>query len=170
MSISPRIWILLIFWPQSSNTLKNWSRNTFFVVFGTQQAQLTSGKHMIAPPVRIHWSDDESLLGPIKGVFPTPDTGPFFQSDTDIHTKISVGRHRIPLKVCCGTRILSHGHSELSARHSTLHFTPTLTFLFPSWHWTFPKNSSRPPTFRPPFMGPSIDIAFMMAQGICPEV
>ncbi len=43
-------------------------------------------------------------VGPIKGVFPTPDTGPFFQSDTDIHPKISVARH---------------WHSELSARHST---------------------------------------------------
>ncbi len=45
-------------------------------------------------------------VGPMKGVFPTPDAGSFSPADTDIQTKINVGRHR---------------HSELLARHWTLH-------------------------------------------------
>ncbi len=78
-------------------------------------------------------------IGPKKGVFPTPDTGPFFPSDTDIQHKINVGRHR---------------HSELVARHLTLHFSLTLTVSFPSRRRTLSKISSRRRTLRPPFMGP----------------
>ncbi len=58
-----------------------------------------------------HWSHSyltywTGLLGPMKGVYPTPDTSPFFPSDTEIQTYINVGRHR---------------HSGLLVRHSTLH-------------------------------------------------
>ncbi len=84
---------------------------------------------------------------PMKGVFTTPDTGPYFPSDTDIQTKISVSRHR---------------HSELSARHSTslqpdilISKCPTsawksVGFLqkadrYPSWRRTFPKISESTP-------------------------
>ncbi len=45
-----------------------------------------------------------TIIGPMEGVFPTPDTRPFFLSDTDIQLKINVARHR---------------HSELATRHST---------------------------------------------------
>ncbi len=71
-----------------------------------------------------------ALIGPMKGVFPTPDTGPFFSSDTDIQPKVNVVRHL---------------HSESVTRHLTLHFRPTLTVSFPS----------RRLTFRPLFMGPT---------------
>ncbi len=50
----------------------------------------------------------KSMLGPMKGVFPTPDNGPFFPSDTDIQPKLYVARH---------------WHSELITRHLTLHFS-----------------------------------------------
>ncbi len=75
-------------------------------------------------------------IGPKKGVLRTPVTGPFFPSDTDIQTKINFGRHR---------------HSKLSVRHSTPHFSPTLSF--PNRHQTLPNISSRHLTFRPPFTG-----------------
>ncbi len=56
-------------------------------------------------------------VGPMKGVFPTPNTEPFFPSDTDIQSKVNVAKHR---------------HSDLVARHLTLHFRPTLTVSLPS--------------------------------------
>ena len=71
----------------------------------------------------------------MKGVFPTPNTGSFFPSDTDIQPKTNVGRHR---------------HSELVTRHLTLHFSLTLTVSFPRRRRTLCKISSRRPTLRPP--------------------
>ena len=81
------------------------------------------------------------LLGPMNRVFPTPNTGPFFPSDTDIQPKMYVPRHR---------------HSELVTRHLTPHFSPTLTVSFTSRRQTLRKISSRHPTLRPPFMGPFV--------------
>ncbi len=83
-----------------------------------------------------------TILGPMKGVFRTPDNGPFFPSDTDIQPKINVARHR---------------HSELVTRHLTLHFSPTLTVSFPSRHRTLRKISGRCRTLRSPGMGPDIE-------------
>ena len=85
----------------------------------------------------IMWS---TLVGPTKGVFPTPDTVPFFPSDTDIHLKTNVARHR---------------HSDLAPRHLTLHISPTLTVSFPSRHRTLRNILCRRPTLRPPTMGPT---------------
>ena len=76
-----------------------------------------------------------SRRGPMKGVFPTLDTEPFFPSDTDIQPKINVARHQ---------------HSDLAARHLTPHFRPTLTVSFPSRRQTLCKISSRRPTLIPP--------------------
>ncbi len=76
----------------------------------------------------------------MKGVFPTPDTEPFFPSDTDIQPKINVAQHR---------------HSDLVARHLMLHFSLTLTVSSPSRRRTLRKISSRRPTLRPPFIGPT---------------
>ena len=80
-----------------------------------------------------------ALLGPRKGVFLTPDTGPFFPSDTDIQPKINVARHR---------------HSELVTRHLTLDFSPTPTVSYPIRRRTLRKISGRRQTLRPLFMGP----------------
>ncbi len=77
------------------------------------------------------------IIGPMEGVFLTPMTEPFFPSDTDIQPKINVARHR-------------HRHSDLVARHLTLHFSPTLTVSFPSRHRTSRKISSRRSTLRLP--------------------
>ena len=79
-------------------------------------------------------------VGPMKGVFPTLDTVSLFRADTDIQTKINVGRHR---------------HSELPARHWTLHSARHWTLSLPSRCRTLRKISSRHPTLRPPFMGPN---------------
>ena len=69
----------------------------------------------------------------MKGVFPTPDTGPFLPSDTDIEPKTNVARHR---------------HSELVTRHFG---------TVPSRRRTLRcKISGRRSTLRPPFMGPHI--------------
>ena len=75
----------------------------------------------------------------MKGIFLTPDTGPFFPSNTDIQTKINVGRHR---------------HSELLARHSTLQSARHSTLSIPSRHRTSQKILSRHLTLRLPFIGP----------------
>ena len=90
-----------------------------------------NGGSLLRLPSQIHrtqqdvpFSPSNLILGSIKGLFPTPNTGPFSLPDIDIQTKISVGRHR---------------HSEWSAWYSTLNYSPTLTFLFPSWHRTFSK-------------------------------
>ncbi len=80
-----------------------------------------------------------SIGRPMKGVFPTPNTEPFFSSDTDIQPKVNVAWH---------------WHSDLVARHLTLHFSLTLTVSFPMRRRTLRKNSSRCPTLGPPFMGP----------------
>ncbi len=71
----------------------------------------------------------------MKGVIPTPDTKQFFPSNTDIQLKINVARH---------------GHSDLLARHSTLHSSPTLTVSSGSRRRTLRKILSRCPTLRPP--------------------
>ena len=75
------------------------------------------------------------------GVFPTPGTSPFLPPNTDIQNKISVGQMQ---------------HFELSTQHWTFHSSPTLTFLFPSRHWTFPQISNRRPTLRPSLRGPPV--------------
>ncbi len=73
----------------------------------------------------------------MKGVFSTPDTSPC--SLSDIQTKINVGRHQ---------------HSELLARHSTLHSVRHWTHLFQIQRWTLPEIWSRHPTFRPSIIDP----------------
>ena len=80
------------------------------------KCNLHSPKEIILPvwKICIKRHPLEWILGPMKGVLPTPDTGPFFPSDTDIQTKINFSRHR---------------HSESSARHSTPYFSPTLDTL-----------------------------------------
>ena len=80
-----------------------------------------------------------SKLGPMNGVFPTPDTVPFFPSDTDIHPKTNVARHR---------------HSHLVPRHLTPHFSPTLTLSFPPLDIT--QNFGSTPDTQTPFRGPKI--------------
>ncbi len=80
----------------------------------------------------------DSLLGPLKGVFPTPDTGPFFPSDADIQPKINVARHR---------------HSELVVRHLTLHFSSTLTVI-PKLTPDIAQNFEPTPDTQTPLHGP----------------
>ena len=53
-----------------------------------------------------------SFIGHMKGVFPTPDTCPFFPSDTDIQTKIKFSRHR-QLELLARHLILSLTKSKL---------------------------------------------------------
>ena len=81
------------------------------------------------------WRAFHRWKGPMKGVFQTPDTSPFFPSDTDIQTSINVGQHR---------------HSALLVRHSTLHSARHWTLSLSSRRRTLQKISSRHPTLRPP--------------------
>ncbi len=151
---------LTVYHPNISSYDYSWTGIKFcptqniFVIFSLKHAQwlpvlkwrakkqrLFYGEQWLKRTQEIFWYFDfgHKIIGPMKGVFPTPDTGPFFSSDTDMQPKINVARHR---------------HSELVTRHLTLHFSPTLTVSFPSRRRTLRKISSRRLTLRPPFMGP----------------
>ncbi len=81
-----------------------------------------------------------TALGPMKGVLPTCDTGPFFPSDTDIQTEINFGRHQ---------------HSELSTRHSTPHLSLTLDTLISKSTLDITQYFESTSDTQTPFMGPS---------------